>query len=100
MQYQVQKYPQIGTTLEEGIMKSLFMWDGCLNIDKVCRSKDIYGNEPQDRTQILHNWLVNKSNSNRWIRKGFTSARYFRQTPDQKNLKDYSWIPLESPYWQ
>ena len=94
----LKKYPQIGTTREEAIMKSLFMWDGCLNIDKVCRSKDIHGIEPQDRTQI-HNWLVNKSNSNPWIRKGFASARYFRQTPDQINLKNYSWIPSNSPYW-
>jgi hypothetical protein len=93
------KYPQIGTTVEEAIMKSLFMWHGCLNIDKECRLKDVHGGEPKDRMQV-HNWLVNQSNSNPWIRKGFTSARYFRQTPDEKKLKDYSWIPSESPYWQ
>src|ERR671931_818432 len=94
----LKKYPQIGTTIEEAIMKSLFMWHGCLNIDKECRLKDIHGSEPQNRIQ-LHDWLVNQSNSNPWIRKGFTSARYFRQAPDQKKSKDYSWIPTDSPYW-
>jgi len=94
----LKKYPQIGSTIEEAIMKSLFMWHGCLNIDKECRLKDIHDSEPQNRIQ-LHDWLVNQSNSNPWIRKGFTSARYFRQTPDQKKLKDYSWIPTDSPYW-
>jgi hypothetical protein len=93
------KYPQIGTTVEEAIMKSLFMWHGCLNIDKECRLKDVHGGEPKDRMQV-HNWLVNQSNSNPWIRKGFISARYFRQMPDEKKSKDYSWIPSESPYWQ
>jgi hypothetical protein len=33
----LKKYPQIGPTIEEAIMKSLFMWHGCLNIDKECR---------------------------------------------------------------
>ena len=93
----LKEYAQIGASLEEAIMKSLFMWDGWLNIDKVCRKKDIHGIEPQNRMQV-HNLLVNKSNSNPWIRKGFTSARFFRQ--DQKDLKDYSWIPLDSPYLQ
>ncbi len=81
----LKKYAEIGTTFEEAIMKSLFMSDGCLNIDKVCRLKDIHDIEPQGRMQV-HNLLVNKSNSNPWIRKGFTSG-FFRQ--DQKNLKDY-----------
>ena len=72
------------------------MWDGCLNIDKVCRLKDIHGIEPQDRMQV-HSWLVNKSNSNPWIRRGFTAARYFRQ--NQKKLSGYNWIPRDSPYW-
>jgi hypothetical protein len=94
----LKKYPQIGTTIEEAIMRSLFMWHGCLNIDKECRLKDIHGSEPQNRIQV-HDWLVNQSNSNPWIRKGFTSAHYFRQAPDQKKSKDYSWIPTDSPYW-
>jgi hypothetical protein len=93
----VQKYPQIGSTIEEAIMKSLFMWHGCLNIDKECRLQDIHGVEPQNRMQV-HDWLVNQSNSNQWIRKGFTSAKYFR--PQQKNSKDYSWIQPDSLYWQ
>jgi hypothetical protein len=41
------KYPQIGTTIEEAIMKSLFVWHGCLNIDKECRLKDVHGGEPK-----------------------------------------------------
>jgi hypothetical protein len=39
----LQKYPQIGSTIEEAIMKSLFMWHGCLNINKECRLKDVHG---------------------------------------------------------
>ena len=93
------KYPQIGTTIEEAIMKSLFMWHACLNIDKKCRLKDIHGIDPIDRMPV-HNWLVNQSNSNPWIKKGFSSARYFRQTPDQKKSKDSRWIPPDSLYWQ
>ncbi len=97
----LRKYPQIGITTEEAIMKSLFMWHGCLNIDKVCRIKDVHGNEPQNYERMeIHNWLFTQSNSNPWIRKGFTSARYFRQTPDQTKSKNYSWIPSDSPYWQ
>jgi hypothetical protein len=95
----LKEYPQIGTAIEEATMKSLFMWHVCLNIDKECRLKDFHGTEPEDRMQF-HEWLVNQSALNPWIRKGFTSARYFRQTPDQKKLKDYSWIPPDSPYWQ
>lgn len=97
----LKKYPQIGNTPEEAIMKSLFMWHGCLNIDKVCRIKDVHGNEPQNYERMeIHNWLFTLSNSNPWIRKGFTSARYFRQMPDQTKSKNYIWIPSDSPYWQ
>ena len=49
-------------------MKSLFMWYGCLNIDKVCRLKDAHGDEPLEGTQV-HDWLVSQSNSNPWIRR-------------------------------
>lgn len=73
------KYPQIGTTIEEAIMKSLFMWHGCLNIDEECRLKDVHGREPKDRMQV-HNWLVNQSNSNPCIRNGFTSAPQLKQS--------------------
>ncbi|MGC2426499.1 MAG: hypothetical protein WA421_05655, partial [Nitrososphaeraceae archaeon] len=45
----LKKYPHIGTSIEEVIMKSLFMWHGCLNIDKECRLKDVHGIEPEDR---------------------------------------------------
>jgi hypothetical protein len=91
------KYPQIDNTIEEVIMKSLFMWHGCLNIDKQCRLQDVHGVEPQTQMQV-HDWLVGQSNSNPWIRKGFTSAMYFR--PHQKSSKKYSWIPSDSMYWQ
>jgi hypothetical protein len=42
----LKKYPQMGSTIEEAIMKSLFMWHGCLNIDKQCRLKDAHDIEP------------------------------------------------------
>jgi hypothetical protein len=94
------KYPHIGTSIEEVIMKSLFMWHGCVNIDKQCRLKDVHGIEPQDRLAV-HDFLVGQSSSNPWIRKGFSSARLFRQTPEQTQPeKDYNWIPQESPYWE
>jgi hypothetical protein len=92
----LKKCPQIGSTIEDAVMKSLFMWHGCLNIDKVCRLKDAHGDEPLERTQV-HDWLVSQSNSNPWIRRGFTAARYFRQ--NQKKLSGYNWIPRDSPYW-
>ena len=43
----LKKYPHFGTSIEEVIIKSLFMWHGCLNIDKECRLKDVHGIEPQ-----------------------------------------------------
>jgi hypothetical protein len=61
----LKKYPQMGSTSEEAIMKSLFMWHACLNIDKKCRLKDIHGIDPIDRMPV-HNWLVNQSKSNPW----------------------------------
>jgi hypothetical protein len=94
----LKKYPHIGTSIEEVSMKSLFIWHGCLNIDKECRLKDVHGSEPQERLTV-HDFLVGQSNLNPWIRKGFSSARLFRQTPDQTQLKDYNWIPSDSPYW-
>jgi predicted RND superfamily exporter protein len=93
----LEKYPKIGATNEEVIMKSLFIWHGCLNIDKESRSKDVHGAEQLNRIQV-HEWLVNQSNSNPWIRKGFTSAKLFR--PEQRMDKDYDWIPKDSPYWE
>jgi hypothetical protein len=92
----LKKCPQIGNSIEDAVMKSLFMWHGCLNIDKVCRLKDAHREEPLERTQV-HDWLVSQSNSNPWIRRGFTAARYFRQ--NQKKLNSYNWIPRDSPYW-
>jgi hypothetical protein len=86
-----------GPTTEEPIMNPLFMWHGCLNIDKECRLQDVHGVEPQNRMQA-YDWLVSQSNSNPWIRKGFTSTKYFR--PHQKSSKDYNWIPSDSPYWE
>ena len=95
----LKKYPHIGTSIEEIIMKSLFMWHGCVNIDKQCRLKDVRGIEPEDRLAV-HDFLVSQSSSNPWIRKGFSSARLFRQTPDQTQPeKDYNWIPPGSLYW-
>jgi hypothetical protein len=97
----LKKYPHFGTSIEEVIIKSLFMWHGCLNIDKECRLKDVHGIEPQENRLAIHDFLVGQSSSNPWIRKGFSSARLFRQTPDQsQSKKDYNWIPSDSPYWE
>lgn len=92
----LKKCPQIGSAIEDTVMKSLFMWHGCLNIDKVCRLKDAHGDEPLERMHV-HDWLLSQSNSNPWIRRGFTAARFFRQ--NQKKLSGYNWIPRDSPYW-
>jgi hypothetical protein len=92
----LKKCPEIGSAIEDAVMKSLFMWHGCLNIDKVCRLKDADGDELLERMQV-HDWLVSQSNSNPWIRRGFTAARFFRQ--NQKKLSGYNWIPRDSPYW-
>jgi hypothetical protein len=59
----LKKYPHIGTPIEEVIMKSLFMWPGCINIDKQCRLKDVHGIEPENRLAV-HDFLVGQSNSN------------------------------------
>jgi hypothetical protein len=59
----LKEYPHIGTSIEEVIMKSLFMWHGCLNIDKQCRLKDVHGIEPQDKLTV-HDFLVGQSSSN------------------------------------
>jgi len=92
----LKKCPQIGSAIEDAVVKSLFIWHGCLNIDKVCRLKDADGDELLERMQV-HDWLVSQSNSNPWIRRGFTAARFFRQ--NQKKLSGYNWIPRDSPYW-
>jgi hypothetical protein len=46
----------------------------------------------------VHDCLVNQSNSNPWIKKGFKSAKSFR--PEQKMAKNYHWIPPNSPFWE
>jgi len=84
---------------EEIITSSLFFWYGCLSMDKICRKMDINGIIPKDRLEI-HDYLKNTLNSNPWIYNGFISASKFRRTPDQFKIKDYSWIPKDSPYWK
>ena len=83
-------------SLEEIITRSLFFWYGCLSMDKICRKMDINRNEPKNRLEI-HDYL--KNNPNPWIYNGFVSASKFRRSPEQLKLKDYSWIPKDSPYW-
>lgn len=84
---------------EETLSKSLYMWHGCLNMDKLCRKKDILGEVITEQYRIeIHNWLVELSQSNIWIGKGFRAAEKFRL--DQKNDKEYDWIPKDSPYYQ
>jgi len=92
----LKKCPQVGSAIEDAVMKSLLMWHGCLNIDKECTLKDADGDELLERMQV-HDWLVSQSNSNPWIRRGITAARFFRQ--NQKKLSCYNWIPRDSPYW-
>jgi hypothetical protein len=83
---------------EEVVVKALYMWYGCICIDKACRIEDIHGIAPRNRMDI-HEHLIELSRSNSWIRRGFTSSRFFRRTSDQQRLKDYTWIPYESIYW-
>jgi hypothetical protein len=47
----LKKYPHIGTSIEV-IMKSIFMWHGCLIIDKQCTLKDVHGLEPQNKLAV------------------------------------------------
>jgi hypothetical protein len=84
-------------SFEEIITKALFFWYGCLCMDKTCRKEDIEGNPIKYKLEI-YDYL--KNNSNPCIYYGFVSANKFRKTPDQLKLKDYSWIPKESPYWK
>jgi hypothetical protein len=91
-------HPTFGS-IESAIMKSLYTWHGCLNIDKACRKVTAQGQQiDNDHRLALHNWLLRQSQTNVWIKKGFMSAIYFRQ--HEKDKKEYSWIPVESPYWQ
>ena len=83
-------------SFEEIITKSLFFWYGCLCMDKTCRKVDIKGNPIKYRLEV-HDHL--KNNPNPWIYHGFVSASKFRRTHDQLQIKDYSWIPKDSPYW-
>jgi len=93
-------YPQLGSK-EESILKSLYMWHGCINIDKACRKRDA-NSHCLTLTERLNTyaWLFAQSQSNIWIRKGIGSARCFRQTKDQRAAKVYEWIPADSPYWE
>jgi hypothetical protein len=38
----LEKYPRFGS-LEEAIAKSLYIWFGCIQIDKACRNKNARG---------------------------------------------------------
>jgi peptidoglycan hydrolase CwlO-like protein len=71
------------------------MWDGCLNIDKVCRLKDIHGIEPQDRMQV-HSWLVNKSSSRNRRLDETSSADTTKQLERQATQLDKITIMLHS----
>jgi hypothetical protein len=84
---------------EEIITRSLFYWYGCLTMDKICRKFDVNGIPTPYTVRIqIHDSL--KSCQNPWIYNGFVSASKFRKTPDQFKIKDYSWIPKDSPYWK
>ena len=84
-------------SFEEIITRSLFFWFGCLNMDKTCRKININNIQPKNRLEI-HDYL--KNNPNPWIYNGFVSANKFRKSADQTKLKDYLWIPKDSPYWK
>ena len=86
-------------TKEELLVKILYLWHGCINIDKVCRRKDATGMEIKDEHRLLvHTWLLEQGYTNIWIRKGFSAAEVFRQY--QKNDKYNDWISKDSPYWK
>jgi hypothetical protein len=84
-------------SFEEIIARSLFFWYGCLCMDKACRKLDINCIETKNRLEI-HDYL--KNNPNPWIYNGFVSANKFRKSADQTKLKDYLWVPKDSPYWK
>jgi hypothetical protein len=71
-----------------------------MSFDKACRKETGQGEEitPKHRLEV-HNWLIQQSNSNIWIKKGLTSASCFRQDKQQISIKVYDWIPRDSPYW-
>jgi hypothetical protein len=76
------KHPPLGSCAEV-LMKSLYVWYGCLCIDKVCRVHDIHGVGPQNRMEV-HDQLVKEAEANTRIRKGFVS-RYFRRSRINRN---------------
>lgn len=84
---------------EEIITRSLFFWYGCLTMDKICRKFDVNG-IPTPYTVRIQIRDSLKGCQNPWIYNGFVSASKFRKTPHQFKIKDYSWIPKDSPYWK
>jgi hypothetical protein len=90
----LKKYPQLGIA-DKAIMKSLLCGMGVLGIAKETRVTDTHNIEPQNRL-INHNSLASQSNTNPWIRKGSTSARYLRSHRSKVN----NWIPSNFPYWK
>lgn len=82
------------------IAKSLLMWHGCINMDKLCRKKDSGGVVITTECRLqTYGLLLQESGSNIWIAKGLSSASCFRQDEDQRKEKVYSWIPSNSPYY-
>jgi hypothetical protein len=66
-----------------------------LGIAKETRVTDAHNIEPQNML-INHNSLVSQSNTNPWIRKGFTSAHYLRSHQSKVDI----WISSNFPYWK
>jgi hypothetical protein len=80
-------------SVQEAIMKSLFLWVGCIQIDKVCRLVDAHGKPFNKEYNILiHSELVELSTINPWIKRGFSSARFFA------TIKLHSSRLLQAPF--
>jgi hypothetical protein len=91
-------HPEFGS-IEKAIMKSLFLWFGCIQIDKSCRRADAYSKPfNKDHSMGIHAELVEISKQNPWVKTGVISAKSFETT--QQVNKTYDWIPADSPYWK
>lgn len=90
--------PELGS-VEEAIAKSLFLWFGCIMMAKVCRDVDSLGNKiPLEHRYTVHSMLVKLSETNVWIKAGFTSTKAFLKRRDQIPIDE--WIPASSPYFE
>jgi hypothetical protein len=71
---------------EEAVTKSLFIWFGCLQIDKSCSREDASGKLFDLRYSItIHEELVILSKTNPWIKLGSFLQNIFGSTRNKRN---------------